>query len=320
MERREFLKGLVLGGMALTLDPLKALAGEARKSAKVLGDNSSNLTILHCNDVHSRIDAFPMEDPNFPGMGGYAKRASLVKHTRETVGKDNVLNFECGDMFQGTPYFNIYKGKLEISLMNEMGVDAVTIGNHEFDNGLDVLVDRMEEANFPFICSNYTFKNQRALNTVKQYQVFERAGKRIGVFGLGVKIEGLIAPNNADGTIYENPIRVANDMALYLKNVEKCDLVIALSHLGYVMSGNQDSDVRLAAASRNIDFILGGHTHTFLHKPEVHQNADGKRIVINQTGHSGLSVGRINVTFTDAPTEDGLAWQLTSMSHNHTIA
>lgn len=318
MERREFLKGLAIGGLTLALNPLKALASKAKDSASVIADNTPNLTILHCNDVHSHIDAFPDNDPNFPGMGGYSKRAALITHTRNQVGADNMLNFECGDMFQGTPYFNIYKGKLEISLMNEMGVDAVTIGNHEFDNGLDALVDRMDEANFPFICSNYTFTNQRALNKVKQYQIFIRAGKRIGVFGLGVKIEGLIAPKNADGTIYEDPIKVANDMALYLKNVEHCDLVIVLSHIGFVMT-NQVDDVRLAAASKNIDFILGGHTHTFIQKPEVIQNAEGKRVVINQAGHSGLCVGRINIAFANGDVDDDLAWAMTSMTHNHTI-
>lgn len=315
MERREFLKSLAIGGLSLALDPFSALAGKVGGQTRVLSDEATQLTILHCNDVHSHIDPFPADDPHFPNMGGFARRASLINHTRQQVGGDHMLIFECGDMFQGTPYFNIYKGKVEISLMNEMGVDAVTIGNHEFDNGLNALVDRMQEAKFPFICSNYTFTNQRALDTVKSYQVFNRAGKRIGVFGLGVKIEGLIAPKNVDGTTYSDPIATANDMAAYLKNVEKCDFVIALTHIGYMMSDHVD-DVHLAAASRDIDLILGGHSHTFLTKPEMHANAEGREIIVNQAGYGGLCMGRIGINFDD---NGDYAWAMNSMSYNQTI-
>lgn len=316
MERRDFLKTLALGGMTLALNPLSALANKVSSSARVVSDEANQLTILHCNDVHSHIDPFPADDKNFPNMGGYARRASLISHTREQVGADHMLNFESGDMFQGTPYFNIYKGKVEISLMNEMGVDAVTIGNHEFDNGLNALVDRINEANFPFVCANYNFTNPRALASIKPYTIFNRAGKRIGVFGLGVKIEGLISPMNVDGTTYSDPIAVANDMAAYLKNTEKCDFVIALSHIGHIMLDQVD-DVHLAAASHNIDLILGGHTHTFLQKPEIHKNADGRDIIINQAGYGGLSMGRIGITFDNSSSE--YTWAMNSMTHNYTI-
>lgn len=314
MERREFLKNIALGGLALALNPLSALAGKSAH-AKVVTDNRALLTILHCNDVHSHIDPFPVNDPKFPGMGGYARRASLIKHTQENVGRNNMLLFECGDMFQGTPYFNLYKGKVEIELMNKMGVDAVTIGNHEFDNGLNELVNRMQEANFPFICSNYSFTNERALKTVKSYQIFERTGKRIGVFGLGVKIDGLISPRNTDGTTYRDPIEVGNETAAYLKNVEKCDFVIALTHIGYIMTSQVD-DIHLAKASSNIDLILGGHTHTFLTKPEYITNANGREIIVNQAGYGGLCMGRIEILFE----EDKLnAWRMPDASINVAI-
>lgn len=315
MERREFLKNIALGGLALALNPLSALASKTSSSARVVVDNSAHLTILHCNDVHSHIDPFPINDPKFPGMGGYARRASLIRHTQESVGKENMLVFESGDMFQGTPYFNLYKGKVEIELMNKMGVDAVTIGNHEFDNGLNALVDRMQEANFPFICSNYTFTNERALKTVKSYQIFERAGKRIGVLGLGVKIDGLISPRNTDGTIYNDPIAVGNETAAYLKNVEKCDFVIALTHLGHIMTTHVD-DVHLAGASTDIDLILGGHTHTFLTKPEYYPNANGKEIIVNQAGYGGLCVGRIEIIFDGDKLN---AWRMPDTSINVAI-
>lgn len=315
MERREFLKNIALGGLALALNPLSALARKTSSTARVVADNSAHLTILHCNDVHSHIDPFPINDPKFPGMGGYARRAELIRHTKESVGRENMLVFESGDMFQGTPYFNLYKGKVEIELMNKMGVDAVTIGNHEFDNGLNALVDRMNEAKFPFICSNYSFTNERAQQTVKQYQIFERAGKRIGVFGLGVKIEGLISPRNADGTIYTDPISVGNDTAAYLKNVEKCDLVIALTHIGHIMTTQVD-DVHLARASTDIDLILGGHTHTFLTMPEYYANANGKEIIVNQAGYGGLCVGRIELVFNG---DEQNAWNMPDSSLNVAI-
>lgn len=286
--RRTFLKQLGALALCLTASPLSA----AKRVSKL---GSRRITILHTNDVHSRIEPFPATDKKYPNMGGYARRKAYIDAVRNEG--NQVLVFECGDMFQGTPYFNFYKGKLEIDLMNRMGVDAVTIGNHEFDNGLQVLCDRMEEAKFPFLCANYQFKNARAQGLVKPYTIFERAGIKIGVFGLGVKIEGLINPNNTDGTVYNDPVECATRISDELRS-KGCDVVIALSHLGFNTSSGAD-DIAVARATTNIDMILGGHSHTFLHTPEMVTNKTGKQVMINQVGFAGICVGRIDIDIDD---------------------
>ena len=276
MERRDFLKYMLMGGVAMMTRPIESFATNTR----VVGPVAKRLTILHTNDVHSHIDAFPANDEKYPGMGGYARRAAYIKQVRENTYRE-LLVFDCGDMFQGTPYFNFYKGKLEISLMNKMGIDAVTIGNHEFDNGLDILLDRVQEANFPFLNANYQFKDQRAQKLIRPYKVFERCGRRIGVFGLGVKLSGLVSKVNFGDTKYKDPISVADELARQLKRDEHCDLVIAITHIGYDR-GSQPDDLKLAAKTRYLDIILGGHTHTFLPEPTFVDNVVGKKVRVNQ--------------------------------------
>lgn len=283
-DRRTFFKQL--GALALC-----AMSGPGAIARQINDVTRRRLTILHVNDVHSHIDPMPLNDSRYPGMGGYARRQAYIE---QVIAEGNdVMVFECGDMFQGTPYFNFYKGKLEIELMNRMHVDAVTIGNHEFDNGLDVLCDRMEEAKFPFINSNYTFVDQRARNIVKPYKIFERAGIKVGVFGLGVAIEGLITAKNAKNTIYNDPIAATQRMADTLR-AEGCNLVIGLSHIGFDM-GRFVDDQKVAAATRGVDMILGGHSHTFLPAPVYVKNLDGADVLVNQVGYAGINVGRIDL-------------------------
>lgn len=286
MNRREFIKRI--GALALTsiVEPM-AIGSEATKE----NTQKRHLTILHTNDVHSHIDPYPSDDPHYANLGGYARRHTYINNVRSEG--NEVLVFECGDMFQGTPYFNFYKGKLEISLMNRMGVDAVTIGNHEFDNGLENLCDRMEEAEFPFINTNYTFTSERAKRIVKPYKIFERCGIKIGVMGLGVSGKGLITDANLMGTTYNDAIACAQKMADKLRD-EGCQMVIALSHLGYQMP-NQVDDCDVARQTRGIDLILGGHTHTFMPEPDYIKNLDGKKVLINQVGLGGINVGRIDI-------------------------
>lgn len=282
--RRTFLKQIGSAALAIALKPISSAARNFPKTSR-------RVAILHTNDVHSHIDPFPPNDAKYPNLGGFARRKAYIESVRNQGIETLVV--ECGDMFQGTPYFNFYGGRLEIELMNQMHVDAVTIGNHEFDNGIDAFADRMSEANFPFLNANYDFADARAAQLVEPWRIFERAGLRIGFFGLGVKIEGLIDPKNAGGTVYRDPISAAQRAADELRS-QGCDVVVALSHLGYEMS-EQPDDKQVAAATTGIDIILGGHTHTFLPAPVVVTNAEGAQVIVNQVGYGGINVGRIDI-------------------------
>ena len=290
INRRTFLKQIGAIAALMTCSPTKAA-----EKISALSSDTKQLTLLHTNDVHSHIEPFAASDPKYAGLGGYARRKAYIDAVRNEG--NEVLVFDCGDIFQGTPYFNLYDGRLEIELMNKMGIDGATIGNHEFDNGIESLCDRMEEANFPFICANYSFVTERAQNLVKPYKIFERCGRKIGVLGLGIKIEGLINTKKAGGTIYNDPIETANTIAAELRR-QGCSLIIALSHLGYTMKGQTD-DVAVASQSRDIDIILGGHTHTFMSEPVSVANSEGRNVWINQVGYAGINIGRFDVIFDD---------------------
>lgn len=290
-DRRTFLKHL--GALALTFacNPLEAInKGQDKRPNK-----TRQLTILHTNDVHSQIDPIVIDTNTNTTMGGYARRKAYIDMVRNE-GND-MLVFECGDMFQGTPYFNVYNGKLEIDLMNKMGIDAVTIGNHEFDNGLDALTQRIKEANFPFLNANYNFKSHEMASVVKPYKIFEKAGMKIGVIGIGVKLDGLVSYTNYGETTYSDPIETANTLAKELRN-NGCNLIIVLSHIGYKMT-NLPDDILLARSSTDIDIILGGHTHTLLHQPTEVKNKNGRIVVINQVGSHGINMGRIDITIAE---------------------
>lgn len=287
MNRRKFIKNIALSsGLILSNNYLHAAITD-RKVSK--------LTILHTNDFHSHIDPFPLNDPKYPGQGGIERRAALINQIRRK--EENVLLLDAGDIFQGTPYFNFYKGELEFKAMSQMGYDASTLGNHDFDNGLEGLDIMLPHANFPFINSNYAFENTPLKDKILKYKILNKNGINIGVFGLGVELEGLVLSKLYGETKYLNPVEIANKQALFLKQDQQCDLVICLSHLGYHYENNKIDDLKLAKSTKNIDIIIGGHTHTFLDEPVHVKNSENSKVVVNQVGWAGLRLGRIDVLF-----------------------
>tara|TARA_B100000683_G_scaffold206704_1_gene200505 strand:+ start:1899 stop:2810 length:912 start_codon:yes stop_codon:yes gene_type:complete len=281
--RREFIKRTALGATALSLTPSKLLSKP----------NLTQLTILHTNDMHSHIH--PFESGRNKGLGGMAQRATIIKKIRKEG--NQVLLLDAGDIFQGTPYFNVYGGELEFKLMSEIGYDASTIGNHDFDNGIDGLVKQLPHANFPFIVSNYDFSNTAMKGNYLKYKVFNKGGIKVGVFGIGIELKGLVPKKLYGNTLYQNPIEKSNYYSEYLKNSLGCDLVICLSHLGFKYKTNKVSDKILASQTKNIDLIIGGHTHTFLNKPVIVDNLDNKKVQIAQVGWGGINIGRIDYFF-----------------------
>tara|TARA_Y100001954_G_C15752697_1_gene574569 strand:+ start:19 stop:930 length:912 start_codon:yes stop_codon:yes gene_type:complete len=281
--RREFIKRTALGATALSLTPRNLLSKP----------NLTQLTILHTNDMHSHIH--PFESGRNKGLGGMAQRATIIKKIRNEG--NQVLLLDAGDIFQGTPYFNIYGGELEFKLMSEMGYDASTIGNHDLDNGIDGLVNQLQHANFPFIVSNYDFSNTAMEGNYLKYKVFNKGGIKVGVFGIGIELKGLVPKKLYGNTLYQNPIERSNYYSDYLKNSLDCDIVICLSHLGFKYKTNKVSDKILASQSKHIDLIIGGHTHTFLNKPIIVENLDKKKVQIAQVGWGGINIGRIDYFF-----------------------
>ena len=261
--------------------------------------NTKHLTVLHTNDVHSYIDPFPANHPKNPNMGGVARRAALIESIRKE--NPNVLLLDAGDIFQGTPYFNYYGGELEFKLMSMMQYDLATIGNHDFDNGIEGLYAQLPHASFEFVSANYDFKNTIMNGHVKPYKIINKDGIKVGVFGLGVGLDGLVDKKNYKEIVYLDPVGVAQDMARILKQEKKCDLVICLSHLGYKYKDEPDKicDTKLATLTQDIDLIIGGHTHTFLDKPTVLKNAVGQDVLVNQVGCYGINLGRIDFYFDD---------------------
>lgn len=288
VNRRKFIKqagSLLTAGGLISALPDFSFAAETH----------TRLTILHTNDVHSRIEPFPMDGSRNQGLAGAARRSSLIQQLRKQ--EKNILLFDAGDIVQGTPYFNLFGGELEVEIMNKMEYDGATFGNHEFDNGLDQLAQMVDHANFPFLVSNYDLSDTPLAGKTKSYQIFKRGGLRIGVFGLGIELNGLVDPLLCAGVRYNYPIAVANEMANRLKNDMECDLVICLSHLGFRYQHDKVSDRVLAAETSDIDLIIGGHTHTFLSEPEQVQNRSGNITLINQVGFAGINLGRIDFLF-----------------------
>ena len=290
MRRRDFIQQTAAG------TALIGLGGLALSSFTPVADQK-RITILHTNDVHSHIDPFGPNDGRNANKGGVARRAALVERIRKE--NPNTLLFDAGDIFQGTPYFNYYGGELEFKLMSMLKYDAATIGNHDFDNGIDGLYAQIPHAKFDFISANYDFTNTVMDTHVNPYKVFVRDGVKIGVFGLGIKLDGLVIKKLYKETKYLDPIGVAQDMSRILKEKEQCDLVICLSHLGYHYRNSPDrvSDLNLAKATKDIDLIIGGHTHTFLPKPTIEKNSDEKNVLVNQVGCYGLYLGRVDFYF-----------------------
>ncbi len=288
--RREFLQKTILGGGALVA--FSVLPDSIFASMK---DDFIKLTILHTNDQHSHIEPFPANDPKYPNMGGFARRASLIKKIRSE--EKNVLLLDAGDIWQGTPYFNMFGGELEFKLMSEMNYDASTIGNHDLDNGIDGFVKQLPHAKFPFINCNYDFSDTAMNGKTIPYKIFEKEGLKIGVFGLGIELKGLVDKKNYGNTKYLDPIEKSAEYAHLLKKEMKCDLVIALTHLGDRYQNDKVSDTVIAKQSKNIDIFIGGHTHRFLDKPVVMRNTDGKEVLIVQAGFGGIKLGRVDYFF-----------------------
>ena len=249
------------------------------------------LTILHTNDTHSTILPLNpnLEDTVKAGRGGFLRRVHMLREERR---KDaDLLLFDSGDFSQGSGYYTMFKGDVEVALMNEMGYDAVTIGNHEFDFGLDNMARIFKAAQFPVVCTNYDFTGTVCEGLVKPYIILKRKGVKIGVFGLAPKMKGLVSDKNCVGVKYLDPAKVALETATMLKKDMKCDVVICISHLGWEIGG--DDDNYMIKGSRNIDLVLGGHSHTFLEKLEYVNNLDGKPVPVDQNGNHGIFIGKI---------------------------
>ena len=261
--------------------------------------NSKKITILHTNDVHSHIDPFPPEDPLNPNSGGVIARSNIINKIRKD--NPNTLLLDAGDIFQGTPYFNFFGGEIELKLMSKMGYNASTLGNHEFDNGIKELSKSLKHANFSIINSNYDLKNTSIENKIKKYEIYIIDGVKIGVFGLGIELNGLVEKKLYSGVKYLDPIEITHDITNKLKNQYQCDIIICLSHLGFKYDKKEEMmcDILLAKKTKNIDLIIGGHTHTFMKKPVEIMNLLGKQVIINQVGCFGINIGKIDFYLSD---------------------
>lgn len=256
-----------------------------------------SITILYTNDTHSRLDPFPSNAREFAGLGGIAKRSSLVNQIRAE--EKNVLLLDAGDVFQGTPWFEVYGGKVDFELMSEMGYDAMTIGNHEFDLGLDGFAEAAKFASFPFLAANYTTRNTSLNSLVERQIIKEFDGFKVGIFGLGIHFKDIVDPANHAGVRYRDPVIISKNVLKSLKDFHRCDYVICLSHLGYRHEGHRIDDFKLAQAVPGIDLIIGGHTHTFLDEPVSIENPGRSQTLITHMGHSGIRIGRIDLKVSD---------------------
>jgi 5'-nucleotidase len=288
--RRHFLKqaGIATALLAGGNFPFRSLA---------TAGTAHGLTILYTNDVHSQLQPFPEDAPQYAGLGGAAARAALIAGIRKE--SEHVLLLDAGDMFQASPLFDLYQGTPEMNIMNSMQYDAVTIGDHDFDGGIEVLARQCAAASFPVLCSNYKTEGTLLHNKLQPYTVLNKGALRVGIFGVGVQLKGLAPDNIASAIGYIDALAVANDMARRLKQKEHCHLVICLSHLGLEYNYNKVSDRTLAAASEHIDVIIGGHSHSFLYTPLRLKNKHGNEILVCQAGWGGAHLGRLDFIFSD---------------------
>lgn len=257
-------------------------------------DKKNSLTILHTNDVHSRLEPFPMDGSYNAGLGGVAARAKVIKQIREE--EENVLLLDAGDIFQGTPYFNLYKGEPEIKAMTMMGYDAATMGNHDFDGGIENFAHQLQYAKFPIVNCNYNFSNTAMQGKTMPYTIINKNNLRIGILGVGVELQGLVPENLYGNTVYEDPIVKANETAAVLRK-EGCDFIVCLSHLGDRYDDAKVSDEILARQSFDIDLIIGGHTHRLFKEPRVYSNKNNDDVLVNQVGWAGMYLGRLDYVF-----------------------
>ena len=252
------------------------------------------LVILHTNDTHSQILPISSQLPDTlkAGRGGFLRRIAMLKEERQK--HPDLLYFDSGDFWQGSAYFTLFKGDVEIGLMNQMGIDASTIGNHEFDFGLENMAQMFKKANFPILCANYDFTGTPMEGVTKPYIIIKRNGVKIGVFAVCPKLKGLVSDKNCPGVKYLDPARVALETATMLKQQKKCDIVICISHLGWNSNRGED-DQYMIKGSRNIDLVLGGHSHTYMEQLEYENNLDGKPVPVDQNGKAAVFVGKMVV-------------------------
>ena len=288
MKRKDFIKNSIYGSAGI---------GLAINNLSCKSDLSKKITILHTNDVHSHIEPFSSDHSEFPNKGGFERRSTLINDIRKH--NPDTLLFDAGDIFQGTPYFNFYGGEIEFKLMSMLKYDAATIGNHDFDNGIGGLNSQLPNASFDLISSNYDFTNTILETKTKKYKTYNKSGIKIGVFGLGIELEGLVSKDLYKETKYLSPVEITDDITSKLKNEENCDLIICLSHLGYKYDNapNKICDLTLAKQTKDIDLIIGGHTHTFMNQPKVVKNKTDKNVLINQVGCFGLFLGKVDFFF-----------------------
>lgn len=250
------------------------------------------LVILHTNDTHSQVEPFSKTALRYPDTGGYARRMGVIDSIRRS--EDCVLIFDDGDFSQGTPYYNFYGGRIEIEGFNRMHYDAVTLGNHEFDNGIDSLALSLRKANFPVISSNYDVSSSILQGLVQPWVILKKGGLKIGVMSTNVDPASLIMEANFKGVVFKDPLKTAQEVSEFLKIKKKCDLVICLSHLGSDSTEVKLNDFKIAHQTRYIDVILGGHSHTLLENVKT-PNQDGRPVMIAQMGRSGLFLGKIDL-------------------------
>lgn len=272
-------------GLTLGAGPLTAFSRE----------DFIKLTLLHTNDLHSQIEPFDENHPRFAGRAGFARVAQFAQNCR--IENPNLLLLDAGDFFQGTPYFNFFGGEMILRMMTEAGYDVGTIGNHEFDNGLSGLLDSLPGAGFPLINSNYDFSGTILNGKFPRFRILNKSGIKVGIYGLGIELTGLVNAKQYGGVKYNDPVAVALKMEKFLSLNQKCDLVVCLSHLGLRYQHNKISDVALAALTSHTDVIIGGHTHSFLEEPLMIKNAKDRMVIVNQAHYGGLVVGRLDFVF-----------------------
>ena len=264
-------------------------------AVSIVAKAQKQIVILHTNDTHSTIEPVSKfsKVKEAAGKAGCVRRATMVKQLREQ--NPDILLFDSGDFSQGSTFYTMYKGDVEVGLMNIMGYDAATIGNHEFDFGLDNLARLARQAKFPIVCSNCDFTGTPCQDVIKKYCVVVRDGVRIGVFGLTPKIEGLVMKENIAGVKYIDPIQATKEMVSVLRDKERCDIVVCLSHLGWKLAPEYIDDQVLISSTTGIDIVLGGHSHTYMKEMEWVDNAEGKSIPVDQNGKHGAFVGKITL-------------------------
>ena len=278
------MKRFLIITIALAL--LTSLSVDARKQ--------KTLVILHTNDTHSTVMPLNknLADTMLADRGGFLRRAAMINEERAK--NPDLLLFDSGDFSQGSSYYTMFQGDVEVGLMNQMGYDAATIGNHEFDFGLDNMIRLFKMCKFPIICSNYDFGDTELKDIVKPYTVIKRNGVKIGVFALCPKLDGLVFTKNYEPLVYLDPVTVAQQMVDQLKQKEKVDVVICISHLGWTKKDFTDD--KLIQGTRGIDLVLGGHSHTYLQQLEYVNDLDGHAVPVDQNGKHGAFVGRLVLT------------------------